>query len=155
MIELNRQSGEEVRPLELNDVGRMLEILEKAYEKSAWPIGGGWNYAQLKASLQKGDGVGLFVPGFGLAAFIIFHKVFEIYDITVLATDPERQRQGDMKHLLSLFLENLQDEDRVWLEVHEANLAARRLYEGMGFQRRGRRTRYYRDGADALVYSFG
>ena len=39
----------------------------------------------------------------------------------------------------------------LFLEVSEANAAARALYAGLGFSEVGRRTRYYQDGADALV----
>ena len=39
----------------------------------------------------------------------------------------------------------------LFLEVSAANAAARALYESCGFARVGLRTRYYSDGADALV----
>lgn len=37
------------------------------------------------------------------------------------------------------------------LEVRESNTAALALYEGAGFQRVGRRKRYYPDGEDAIL----
>ncbi len=43
----------------------------------------------------------------------------------------------------------------VLLEVRESNLAARRLYEKVGFNQQGRRSNYYRDPEeDALLLSF-
>lgn len=39
----------------------------------------------------------------------------------------------------------------LFLEVSEANAAARALYTGLGFTEIGRRARYYKDGEDALV----
>jgi [ribosomal protein S18]-alanine N-acetyltransferase len=43
----------------------------------------------------------------------------------------------------------------VLLEVRESNLAARRLYEKIGFSPQGRRSNYYREpGEDALLLSF-
>lgn len=41
--------------------------------------------------------------------------------------------------------------ERLLLEVREDNLAARMFYEHHGFTELGRRPRYYRDGATALV----
>ncbi len=42
---------------------------------------------------------------------------------------------------------------RLLLEVREDNLSARALYARRGFEELGRRARYYRDGATALVLS--
>lgn len=39
-----------------------------------------------------------------------------------------------------------------FLEVREGNLPARKLYERAGFRRTGRRTGYYADGEDALLF---
>lgn len=39
-----------------------------------------------------------------------------------------------------------------FLEVREGNLPARKLYERAGFRRVGRRTGYYADGEDALLF---
>ena len=44
--------------------------------------------------------------------------------------------------------------DRVWLEVHEANQAAIKIYESFYFQKVGYRPRYYKDGGGALVYEW-
>ncbi len=41
--------------------------------------------------------------------------------------------------------------DRMLLEVSERNTGARAFYEAEGFTEIGRRRRYYRDGADAVV----
>ena len=42
----------------------------------------------------------------------------------------------------------------IWLEVRISNMAAIRLYEKLGFQEVGRRSRYYRDtNEDAIVMS--
>ncbi len=38
------------------------------------------------------------------------------------------------------------------LEVAESNLKARKLYVGLGFELHSRRSAYYEDGQDALVY---
>jgi ribosomal-protein-alanine N-acetyltransferase len=39
----------------------------------------------------------------------------------------------------------------VYLEVRESNTAARRLYEGLGFEAVGRRADYYRRPAEAAL----
>jgi ribosomal-protein-alanine N-acetyltransferase len=43
----------------------------------------------------------------------------------------------------------------MFLEVAEANAAARALYAAAGFAEVGRRRRYYADGGDALVLRRG
>lgn len=39
-----------------------------------------------------------------------------------------------------------------WLEVHEQNLGAKSLYEGVGFELQSTRKNYYSDGGNALIY---
>jgi ribosomal-protein-alanine N-acetyltransferase len=46
--------------------------------------------------------------------------------------------------------------EKVFLEVRESNLAARRLYEKLAFMETGRRKLYYQEPEeDAIVYHFG
>jgi ribosomal-protein-alanine N-acetyltransferase len=52
------------------------------------------------------------------------------------------------------FLRGL-DVAAVFLEVAAKNMAARGLYEGLGFVRVGERRAYYGDGGDAVVLRLG
>ncbi|MES2854263.1 MAG: GNAT family N-acetyltransferase [Bdellovibrionota bacterium] len=113
-----------------------------------------WNEAQV---LEECRG-----PGFvsedahgSVCAFILFHESVSAREITYLATAIGALRQGVMKHLLSHLIEESPAGLPVWLEVHELNEAARRLYINAGFTIVGRREKYYADGAAAILYTRG
>ena len=145
----------EIEVLTLRHLPELVGIMEQVYQKATQPIGGVWSRDLLKQELEIGQGVGLKVDGFGLAAFVLFRLYEKHREITVLATHPDRQRRGDMGFLLSYMLERRSPSERIWLEVHALNGAALALYETMGFQEVGRRAKYYRDGGDAVMLTLG
>lgn len=80
--------------------------------------------------------------------------ILEEAHITLLAVDPDYQRQGLGQALLYGLLKAAHDRglERATLEVRVSNQAAITLYEKFGFQTAGRRNRYYAEtGEDALV----
>jgi ribosomal-protein-alanine N-acetyltransferase len=70
-----------------------------------------------------------------------------------IAVPEPLRRTGVAKELLAAVRVHAADggAERLLLEVREDNLAARMFYERAGFTELGRRPRYYRDGATALV----
>jgi ribosomal-protein-alanine N-acetyltransferase len=88
-----------------------------------------------------------------LCSFIIYQKLADICEILVLATHPDLRRQGHMERLLGGLIAGRQVAGELWLEVHEGNLGARKLYEKLGFKLSGRRPSYYKDGAAALLFT--
>jgi ribosomal-protein-alanine N-acetyltransferase len=76
-------------------------------------------------------------------------------EILTLAVRPASRRRGIARALLTAMLDIVaaQDAARIFLEVAEANAAARALYLAHGFAPVGRRPAYYGSGAgsDALV----
>ncbi|NJL24446.1 MAG: hypothetical protein HC902_04285 [Calothrix sp. SM1_5_4] len=62
----------EIEVLTLRHLPQLVGIMEQVYQRSKHPIGGVWNRELLKQELEIGQGVGLDVEGFGLAAFILF-----------------------------------------------------------------------------------
>lgn len=141
----------EIEVLTLRHLPQLCGIMENVYARTTTPIGGLWNRDVLKQELEIGQGVGLNVSGFGLGAFILFRLYDSHREITVLATHPDRQRRGDMMYLLSYVLERKSPQERIWLEVHDRNEGALKLYESLGFANVGRRPKYYRDGGDAIL----
>lgn len=73
--------------------------------------------------------------------------------ITLLAVSPKKQGQGLGTLLLWALLELGLEQGRAWatLEVEADNHAALGLYQKLGFQKAGRRPKYYPSGADALI----
>lgn len=145
----------EIEVLTLRHLPELVGIMDSVYKRTQTPIGGIWNRELLKQELEIGQGLGLRVEGFGLAAFVLFRMYEEHREVTVLATHPDRQRKGDMRFLLSYTLERRSPSERIWLEVHAANVSALAFYQNLGFMEVGRRPKYYRDGGDAVLFTMG
>lgn len=83
-----------------------------------------------------------------------FWHVADEGDITNIAVSPERRRQGIGSKLLELLIKAAMQKKLalLTLEVRESNRAAISLYEHYGFQKIGKRKRYYTNPAeDALI----
>ena len=79
------------------------------------------------------------------------------WEIENVVVAPEKRRQGvGIKIIQELLLQaQSAGATSVLLEVRESNMAARRLYEKLGFSQQGRRSNYYRNPEeDALLLSF-
>jgi ribosomal-protein-alanine N-acetyltransferase len=63
---------------------------------------------------------------------------------------PQFRRKGVAQNLINGWIQQ-HAPSRILLDVHEKNLAARNLYEKLGFTLVGRRPKYYPDGDQALV----
>ena len=74
-------------------------------------------------------------------------------EVLTLAVAPEARLQGVGTSLLdaAMTLAGSRGARTAFLEVSEANTAARALYARAGFTPAGRRPRYYADGTDALL----
>jgi ribosomal-protein-alanine N-acetyltransferase len=91
-----------------------------------------------------------------ILAFICLRDANVAWEISVLAAASKWQRRGVMEAFLcKLFaiLADRGDQRHFWLEVHESNVAAQKLYLKLGFQNDGRRGGYYSDGSAALLMS--
>ena len=93
-----------------------------------------------------------------LAGFLVARHVAPDWELENIVVAPPARRQGIGKRLLESFLTAAREanSDTVFLEVRESNLAARRLYEKLGFHETGRRKSYYTSPLeDAVLYSRG
>lgn len=78
----------------------------------------------------------------------------EIYNVAV---HPAARRRGLARRLTGLVLEAGRSLglERALLEVRESNIAARSLYEGLGFRQCGLRRSYYAEpNEDAVLYEY-
>ena len=73
--------------------------------------------------------------------------------IATIATHPEYRRQGIASKLLSHILLQSIDEGALtsFLEVRESNHAAQEMYRKFGYEKTGRRRRYYRDNDEDAI----
>nr|WP_246495354.1 GNAT family N-acetyltransferase [Ameyamaea chiangmaiensis] len=85
--------------------------------------------------------------------FVMARQVLDEAEVLTLAVLPSCRRQGIASALLARLAVDCRGRGagRLFLEVSEANTAARALYEGCGFAGIGRRRAYYADGSDARV----
>lgn len=112
-----------------------------------------WNQGQFLDELSRAKSVGYF-EGDDLRAFILFRVYEGDAEITLLVTHPGFRRKGYMKVLLGHLMEKTHQIKSLWLEVHEKNDPAQRLYQSLGFLKQGLRPRYYRDGGSALLLEY-
>jgi [ribosomal protein S18]-alanine N-acetyltransferase len=89
-----------------------------------------------------------------VTGFVIARCAPDDWEIENVVVDRERQRRGIATKLIQELVQQAHTSGAtsVLLEVRESNLAARGLYEKLGFSERGRRSNYYRDPPeDALL----
>jgi len=94
----------------------------------------------------------------GVLGFIAGRALSDEWEVENIAVAGPTRRRGLGTLLLGEFLDLAQSRGaaRVFLEVRESNLAARRLYEKCAFVESGRRKLYYREPEeDAIVYQIG
>lgn len=113
-----------------------------------------WDAAQLGALLAVPGTWGLAVERSGaLAGVLLLRLVADEVEVLTLAVAPAARRQGLAGILLRAGLAQAQalGAARCFLEVGDDNPAALALYRAGGWRPVGRRPKYYRRGADALL----
>lgn len=88
-----------------------------------------------------------------LVAYALVGLVGDFAELLRIGVAPAARRRGLAAGLLAAAVEVARADgaDRMLLEVSEANIGARTLYERVGFVPLDRRPAYYRDGTAALV----
>ena len=92
-----------------------------------------------------------------MVGFVIARCAAPEWEIENVAVAREKRRRGiGIKIIMALLQEaRAAGATSVLLEARESNLAARRLYEKLGFSQQGRRNSYYKNPEeDALLLSF-
>lgn len=136
------------------DLERVLAIAREIRPAAQWPEK---EYHRALAPQAEQRRLVLVIGNEGeIQGFIIGHLAGDQWEIENLAVDRRAQRRGLGRALLHEFLGLARQRgSAVFLEVRESNVAARKLYEGMGFVESGRREAYYRaPEEDAIVLQF-
>lgn len=141
-------------PVRIEDADELFEIIEEAHRSSAFPIGPHWTREQIAEECRSGGRV-LRDASHRILAFVLYRDVGEAWEIGFLATRNDAKRHGLMTELLKRIIALRPSGKALWLEVHEANQPARRLYEKLGFQETAKRRGYYSDGGTAILYNYG
>jgi ribosomal-protein-alanine N-acetyltransferase len=121
-----------------------------AIHAACFPPAEQWGEAAIATQLILPGGFGLFDPAGGM---LLGRMAADEAEILALAVIPGRRRQGLGRTLLAAAEATVRAAGGrvVFLEVACTNAPARALYTAAGYREIGRRTRYYRDGGDALV----
>lgn len=125
-----------IRSLQKEDIAAIESILRRSPEAAGWLPD---IYAGQPAWVAEADGKPV--------AFLIARTAADEMEILNLAVDPAQRRCGVGSGLLDAALTygRLAGSRRVFLEVRESNLAARRFYQKHGFTVLGERPGYYGD----------
>ncbi len=128
---------------------RALEAAERECFPDPWP-----GHFFLAEVLAPGRFQRVLVDGAGRLGGYLFAawQYLDLHVLKVAVLTPWR-RLGHARWLMELAEEHarLKGGETVTLEVRVSNLPAIALYESLGYERVGRRRRYYGDGEDALV----
>lgn len=113
-----------------------------------------WPQDLLGAEMATAEALGVF-EGEVLTGFVLYRELPDVWEISLVASHPQWRRKGMMEALLRHMAAAKGQGRSLWLEVHEENVGAQKLYEKLGFREVRRRPRYYKDGASAILYSLG
>jgi len=113
-----------------------------------------WSLAMFVLELSKPSSICLAAqgPDGEIHGYLICARYDKVWHLMNVAVSPEKRRRGIAVALIGELFDRSGPESRFTLEVRESNKAAITMYERLGFQRAGRRQRYYQDnGEDALI----
>jgi [ribosomal protein S18]-alanine N-acetyltransferase len=136
------------------DLPGIIEIASASDAAAHWPV---QEYEKVFATDASQDRILLVIErNEQVQGFIMGHSTSPDWEIENFAIRPDWQKRGLGGQLLCGFLDLARQSgtaQTVYLEVRESNLAARKLYEKMGFAQVGRRKVYYHQPPeDALIY---
>ncbi|GIU94650.1 MAG: ribosomal-protein-alanine N-acetyltransferase RimI [Gaiellaceae bacterium] len=139
----------ELRRVEASDLDAVLEIERASYRTP-------WSRAMFAAELAKPGSLtlGAYLEGGELVGYAVVSRYVDAWHVMNVAVAPAFRRRGIARLLLERLFELTESDPRrgYTLEVRVSNAAAIRLYERLGFERRGTRRGYYTDnGEDALI----
>ena len=115
-----------------------------------------WSPEMLAAELTHPGSVVLVAgggDGRALSGYACFRLGAGEAELLRVAVAPEARGRGIARQLIAAGFERLRVAGiaTCFLEVRPANASALAVYHALGFERRGHRRAYYRDGSDALV----
>ena len=91
-----------------------------------------------------------------IVGMIVGWMLVDEMHIATIATHPDYRRQGiGSKLLIHILLKSMDEGARSsFLEVRESNIAAQEMYLKFGYEKMGRRKRYYRDNDEDAILMY-
>lgn len=141
------------RPLANTDHRRLSEFASYLERNGQITDAFFWPPELIVPEFYSGRGWGAFA-GDEMVAYVLWRDLPQIREISSLVTHPDWRGRGVMAELLRHIFSDMRQGEELWLEVHEENLRAQKLYKNSGFEQTGKRPRYYRDGGAALLFAY-
>lgn len=114
-----------------------------------------WSYADLKTAMQTKTYTLYFTGDKDVQGALLTQTNVDSVDVIYIYTNPTHRRQGLALSLLKECERILREEghiEKMFLEVRTDNVPAQKVYEVFGMKVINRRSKYYKDGCDALIY---
>jgi ribosomal-protein-alanine N-acetyltransferase len=142
-----------IAPLTSPNKKQMRELIDAVIKKQGLLPQFYWPKELLGAELATAEAFGIFEEE-QLRAFLLYRDLTQAWEVSLVVCHPDYLRQGWTQKLLEKVIAAKGQGRELWLEVHEENVPAQKLYEKLGFKEVRRRPRYYTDEATAILYSY-
>jgi ribosomal-protein-alanine acetyltransferase len=136
-----------IRDATAADIAELLVLEKTAFPEDPWSRG------MLEEELGRPGGIFIVDAADGAVRGVAvgWSILGELHVLQVAVVDQAR-RTGLGRGLMLELERRSAPADTAWLEVREDNVAARALYESLGYGYVATRARYYEDGCNALVF---
>lgn len=138
----------DLRSLNLSPNEAVHQILSGWQDKKLY--GFNWDESKVLQELRSNSHYALAVAG-RIEVLITFKEIFPEAEINFVLKSykaPSERAETTLLHLI----DSRRQIQKWWLEVHEKNLAAQKIYLKVGFEQISLRKNYYPDGGSALIY---
>jgi ribosomal-protein-alanine N-acetyltransferase len=135
-----------IRPATKNDLSKISLIENRVFR---FP----WSDDQIRWELRSQHVASNYVMLLedNIIGYIFTHKIDKEVQILNFAIDTSYQHKGYGEEFFSYFMDQLDEDISIILEVRKSNFSAINLYLKFGFSELGIREKYYSDGEDAIV----
>lgn len=138
----------DLRSLNLSPEQAVSQILESWQGKKLY--GFSWSESGLLQELRANSNYALAAGG-QLKVLITYKEIYPEAEINFVLKRYKEPSEEAIKTLMYL-IDSRRQVKTWWLEVHEKNLAAQKIYLKVGFQQISIRKNYYPDNGSALIY---
>ena len=134
----------------LDDFAQLAVLDEAIFGERAW---GERSLAQVLAANGASAAICSSAGNCKPVGFAIWRSAADECELILIGVVHSARKMGAGACLLEYvkFAANAQEAEAIFLEVSKKNDAALQFYRKVGFEEVGRRPRYYRDGADAIL----
>lgn len=139
-----------IRPARISDTDAIVDLEARAFGDASWgasAVADGLTAPYVSTLLAFPE------DRREAAGFAFWRRLGDEAEILSIGVAPRMRRKGVARSLLSEVIETARQTGlrKLFLEVDVKNVGAVALYEHAGFEKIGRRDRYYKNGGDALV----